>query len=87
MSEAFYIIKRSDDEYKNKWDQTRYIVYSIIQSQSTKSLIPQDVLKFPWDEKIIVPTKSKAELLKHAKEMESMINDANYVQGEIWTPE
>jgi hypothetical protein len=77
MIEASYIIKKSEDDYINKWNQTRYIVYSVIQSQSTTSLTPTDVLKFPWDEKPIevnTPVKSKAELIAHALEMEKIIN-------------
>lgn len=39
-------------EYTNKqnWEQTRFLSYITAQSQSTKKLNPQDILKFSWDE-------------------------------------
>jgi len=76
IDEVEALIKRKEEDYINGWNQTRYIVYSVIQSQSTKSLSPTDVLEFPW-EKIDTPsvnTKSKEELLQHALDMEKIIN-------------
>ena len=82
MKEASYIIKKNEEDYINNWNQTRYICYSIIQSQSTTSLLPTDVLKFPWDEtkneiQEKIPIKSKEELIAHSLEMEKKINSQN----------
>lgn len=35
---------------KQDWEQTRFQSYITAQTQSTKKLNPQDVLKFSWDE-------------------------------------
>lgn len=76
MDEASYIIKKKEEEYINEWNQTRFICYSIIQSQSTKKLEPTDVLRFPWDEKeTISPTKTKEELIQYALDMEKKLNN------------
>lgn len=79
MNEASYIIKKHEEEFINQWNQTRYIVYSIIQSQSTKLLTPTDILKFPWEEKEVenLPVKSKRDLIQYAKEMEKILNKNN----------
>ena len=78
-NEASYIIKKSEDDFIDKWNRTRYIVYSVIQSQSTTSLQPTDVLKFPWEdnESPILPSKTKEELIKHGLEMEKKLNINN----------
>lgn len=78
MEEASYIIKKSEDDFVDKWDQTRYIAYAIIQSQSTKKLTPSDILTFPWEKKDSgesPPVKSKEDLIKHALDMENKLNN------------
>ena len=37
--------------FKNResWEQTRLMAYISAQSNSTKQLKPEDILKFPWD--------------------------------------
>lgn len=77
--EASSLIKRKEEDFIDKWNQTRYIVYSVIQSQSTNELNPQDILKFPWEKEDIVETKTKTkeELLIHAKQMELVLNKNN----------
>ena len=76
MKEASYIIKNKEDDFVNGWNQTRYICYSIIQSQSTEKLKPSDIMKFPWEDhdEIIIPTKSKQELIDYALEQEKIMN-------------
>lgn len=34
---------------RDSWEQTRLIAYVLAQSNSTKPLKPEDILKFPWD--------------------------------------
>lgn len=78
MTEASYVIKNKEDEFVNNWNQTRYICYSIIQSQSTSKLKPSDIIKFPWEdnnEDDILPKKSKDELRKKALELEKIMNN------------
>lgn len=76
MNEASYIIKKSEDEFVDKWSQTRYIAYAIIQSQSTKKLKPTDILEFPWEKSptTTMTTLSKEDLVKHAQQMEKIMN-------------
>lgn len=77
MNEASYVIKKTEDDFVDKWSQTRYIAYAIIQSQSTKKLKPTDILEFPWEKKpstTIMTTLSKEDLVKHAQQMEKIIN-------------
>lgn len=75
------IIKRSEEDYINGWNQTRFIAYSIFQSQSSKTISPHDVLKFSWEEKPETETESTKEdlerLRKHALEMEKKLNMKN----------
>jgi len=80
INEVTYIIKKHEDDFIDRWNQTRYIAYSVIQSQSSTSLTPQDILKFPWEKKpeeIKIPVKSKEELIKHSLEMEKKLNQNN----------
>lgn len=79
MNEASYIIKKSEDDFIDRWNQTRYIVYAVVQSQSTKKLSIKDVLEFPWEKnpQEELPKVSKEELIKHALEMEKKLNNTN----------
>ncbi len=36
---------------REEWEQTRMIMYSVLQSQSTKQLNINDILPFDWDDK------------------------------------
>lgn len=36
---------------KDSWEQTRLIGYILAQSNSTKTIKQEDILKFAWDEK------------------------------------
>lgn len=80
LQEASYIIKKNEDEYIDRWNQTRYIAYAIIQSQSTKALTPTDIIEFPW-EREFKPVKSKEEieserqkLIQYALDQEKKLN-------------
>ena len=39
---------------KDNAENNRLLMYSIFQSQSTKKLKPQDIIKFSWDEETVV---------------------------------
>lgn len=77
--EASYIIKNVEDKYVNEWNQTRFIAYIVMQSQSTKKLTPTDILRFPWEtdevEKTTLTKETKEKLKQHALEMEKKINN------------
>lgn len=34
---------------RNSWEQHRFLVYSNIQMNSKKKLVPTDIMKFAWD--------------------------------------
>ena len=38
-----------DNSIKQAWEQTRYICYTTVQSQSTKKLSKEDIMNFTWD--------------------------------------
>lgn len=35
---------------RESWEQTRLLGYIIAQANSTKTLTPSDIIRFPWDE-------------------------------------
>ena len=77
--EASAIIKKNEEQYMNDWNMTRMNMYAIFQSQSTKSIKPTDVLKFPWDKTIkddiiVVTQERRDDLIKKSKEMEDKLN-------------
>jgi len=40
---------KSDNEYRNTWEQVRILGQCTLQPYAKKVLRPTDVLKFPWD--------------------------------------
>lgn len=60
MYEVFPIIDNVNASIKNSWEQTRNIMYSVVQSQSSKKLKPTDILKLPWDaQQVAIQKKNK----------------------------
>ncbi|MGL5786533.1 MAG: hypothetical protein ACRCX4_06950 [Bacteroidales bacterium] len=45
------ILSEVENVNRDQWEQTRLIMWSVLQSQSTKSIKPTDVLPFTWDNK------------------------------------
>ena len=43
------MFKNIQNKNKDSWEQARLISYIIAQTNSTKKLKPQDILKFSWD--------------------------------------
>lgn len=68
-------------KYKESWEQTRMIVYSILQVNSKSKIQLEDVIKFPWEKEIGEDTKiTKKDILRLNKMAESYkkyINDGN----------
>jgi len=66
------------EEYKNEWEQTRLIMWSIIQPNSKKKLKPTEIISFDWDKdnKVSEPLdkEKKQEILLKMKEMERKMN-------------
>lgn len=62
---------------KENWEQTRMISFITAQVNSSKKLKPNDILSFPWDDKMKDETKVSNEdierLSKKAKEMEKLL--------------
>lgn len=50
--------------YRDSWEQTRLIMYSITQPNSKRKIKPKDILKFPWDTKAATVTKEDVERLR-----------------------
>ena len=49
MYELDIMLDCLDSSIKQAWEQTRYICYTTVQSQSTKKLKPEDIMNFTWD--------------------------------------
>lgn len=44
------ILEKLHCRHRDSWEQTRMICYVLAQSNSTKSIKPIDIIRFPWDE-------------------------------------
>jgi hypothetical protein len=68
-AECDAIIQSFNENYKNSWEQTRYIAYIIAATNTDKIKSPKDLLLFTWEveeEKEII---TKEERLKREQEM------------------
>lgn len=67
---------------KQDWEQTRFQSYITAQTQSTKKLNPQDVLKFSWDEATNKENKntyiSKQDIERLKRKAEKIIQDKQF---------
>ena len=62
---------------KASWEQTRTISYITAQCQSSKKLNPEDLMKFPWDEKVEKIEDTPEEIENMRKEMKAMEDRLN----------
>lgn len=60
---------------KNDWEVARQIMYVTAQTQSTKRLKPQDIMKLPWDNKQQSPSTNHVEITKELRD--KMIAEMN----------
>lgn len=62
---------------KTSWEQTRTVGYITAQCQSTKKISPQDMMPFPWENKVekVEDTPEEIEMIR--KEMKDMENKLN----------
>lgn len=44
------ILNSMQYRHRQSWEQTRMICYVLAQSNSTKSIKPTDIIRFPWDD-------------------------------------
>lgn len=65
------IVKALEEKIKMTFEQTRMIVYSIYQVNSSKRLKPTDVLKFKWDDESEIDVSK----LMNVDEAERLINN------------
>ena len=49
--EISIILGSLGEGFKMEWEMTRFLSYSIFQSQSTKKIKPTDIITFSWEEK------------------------------------
>lgn len=47
---------------RDPWERTRMSAYIMTQINTTEELKPSDVIRFPWDEKIEIPTLNKEDI-------------------------
>lgn len=68
MYELNAAMKYSYHCVKDEWEQARLIAYVVAQTQSTKRIKMEDIMKFPWeeeqDEHDTKVTKEQVEMLK-----------------------
>lgn len=65
---------------RESWEQTRLLGYIIAQANSTKTLTPSDIIRFPWDEQkdkkdTSVSDADMKRLREKAKIIESQMTD------------
>lgn len=72
LSDAFF------NDYKEKWEMHRTLVYSILAPNSKKIKSPTDVMKFDWDgENENSPMMSKEEILETKERIKKKFNIKN----------
>lgn len=60
---------------KDSAENNRLLMYSIFQSQSSKKIKPEDIIKFSWDEKEVEIDKNKYITKDDALEVIKKINN------------
>ena len=49
LPEADAFLEGWEERRREQWERVRSVCHAVIQSQSTKPLDPEDVMRFPWD--------------------------------------
>lgn len=68
------ILQNQNEQYKNTWEQVRYIAYVTAATNSDKIKTPTDLLKFDW-EKIQETKLTPAERMKREQEFLSYLQN------------
>lgn len=58
-----------EDAEREEWEHTRFLAYSVFQSQSTKKLKPTDIIKFKWDNEMTHEATTKEQFEEYKKKM------------------
>lgn len=58
-----------EDAEREEWERTRFLAYSVFQSQSTKKLKPTDIIKFKWDNEMTHEATTKEQFEEYKKKM------------------
>lgn len=53
LNECAAYLRGMQNKEQSAWEQTRMLMYAIVQVNSSKDLSPKDVLPFPWDDDAI----------------------------------
>jgi hypothetical protein len=67
--------EQSNVQYRERWEQTRFVSYITAQCQSSKKLKIEDIMAFPWDTKqkrrktVALPEEKKREMLEKMKKV------------------
>lgn len=80
MYEAKSLLKYGYYRTQEQWEQARLISYLIAQTNSTKKLKLQDIIKFGWEEDNAdtqISNKEIEQLTRQAEIMEAMFADNN----------
>lgn len=70
------------------WNRTRFLAYCNIQSNSTKRISPQDIIKFPWEkeddntDQINGNSELSKEDIQYLKERAKIISQTLETDGE-----
>ena len=62
---------------KTSWEQTRTVGYITAQCQSTKKIVPQEMMPFPWEsdgQTEEITDDERKDILKEMKDMENKLN-------------
>lgn len=73
------LIKHSYKRHKNQWEQARLISFLIAQTNSTKKLQLEDIIKFKW-EKEQEEEEKRIENSVSLTDLEKMMRDADEVK-------
>lgn len=91
LYEVDIILEHLAYKERNSWEQTRLLLYAMLQQCSKKQLKIEDILKFPWDEKKSSASDISAEdverLMKKAEQFIKSKNDASRFSNKVITGE
>ena len=73
LGECAAYIRGMQRKERERWEQTRMIMYAVVQSNSTKELDPEDVMKFAWDKES--PAMSEEERMQRRLDEERELSE------------
>lgn len=53
----YYHLQRNENAYQLSWEQTRFIAYCTIATQTDKIKSPRELMPFPWEEMKKISTR------------------------------